>query len=231
MSIPTHFSSLIPDCLAISCLTTVNWPWLTALTFQVLKQCCSLQHWTSLSPADTSTTGHHFALAQPLHFSWTISVLFHSSILDTYWPSGVIFQCPIFLPFHTVHGALKARILKWFAIPFSSGPAFVRTLHHAPSWVALHGMAHSFIELHKNVIPVIILAHFLWLWLSFWRPWDCSLASSVCPQWMRIRGLCKLPGGRGRLWGKLGLVLVYRAMISKSLVQFSLGRWGCAPSL
>ena len=23
---------------------------------------------------------------------------------------------------HTVHGVLKARILKWFAIPFSSGP-------------------------------------------------------------------------------------------------------------
>ena len=26
------------------------------------------------------------------------------------------------LPFHTVHGVLRARILKWFAIPFSSGP-------------------------------------------------------------------------------------------------------------
>ena len=24
--------------------------------------------------------------------------------------------------YHTVHGVLKARILKWFAIPFSSGP-------------------------------------------------------------------------------------------------------------
>ena len=31
--------------------------------------------------------------------------------------------------FHTVHGVLKARILKRFAIPFSSGPRFVRTLH------------------------------------------------------------------------------------------------------
>ena len=28
-----------------------------------------------------------------------------------------IFQCHIFLPFHT--GVLKARILRWFAIPFS----------------------------------------------------------------------------------------------------------------
>ena len=31
--------------------------------------------------------------------------------------------------FHTVHGVLKARILKWFATPFPSGPHFVRTLH------------------------------------------------------------------------------------------------------
>ena len=34
----------------------------------------------------------------------------------------LIFQCPAFFPFHTVHGVLKAKILKWFAIPFSSGP-------------------------------------------------------------------------------------------------------------
>ena len=34
------------------------------------------------------------------------------------------------LPFHTVHGVLNTRILKWFAIPFSTGPCFVRTLHH-----------------------------------------------------------------------------------------------------
>ena len=34
------------------------------------------------------------------------------------------------LPFHTVHGILKARTLKWFAIPFSSGPHFFRILHH-----------------------------------------------------------------------------------------------------
>ena len=40
------------------------------------------------------------------------------------------FQYPIVLPFHTVHGVLKAKILKWFAIPFSSGPHSVRPLHH-----------------------------------------------------------------------------------------------------
>ena len=59
--------------------------------------------------------------------------LISSSILGTYHTGEFIFQCPIFLPFHTVHGVLKARIWKWFAIPFSSGPRFVRSLHHDPS--------------------------------------------------------------------------------------------------
>ena len=34
-------------------------------------------------------------------------------------------------------------------------------------WVALHGMAHSFIEFDKAVIHVIRLVSFLWLWFSF----------------------------------------------------------------
>ena len=65
--------------------------------------------------------------------SGVISPLFSSSILGTYRTGDFIFQCPIFLPLHTVHGVLKARILKWFAIPFSSGTHFVRTFHHDPS--------------------------------------------------------------------------------------------------
>ena len=40
-----------------------------------------------------------------------------------------------------------------------------------------------------------------------------------------------LPGGRDWLWGKLGLALVGRAMLSKSLIQFSVDGWGCVPSL
>ena len=57
-----------------------------------------------------------------------------------------------------VHGVLKARILKWFAIPFSSGPRFVMT---RPSWVTLPSMAHSFIELYRAVVHVISLISFL----------------------------------------------------------------------
>ena len=87
--------------------------------------------------------------------------------MDTYQPGEFIFQCPIFLPFHTVHGVLNARILKWFAIPFSGGPRFAVTLHHDPSsCVALHSIAYSFIELDKAVVHVIRLVSFLSLWLS-----------------------------------------------------------------
>ena len=43
----------------------------------------------------------------------------HHKLLE---PEEFLFQYPIILSFHTVHGVLKARILKWFAIPFSSGP-------------------------------------------------------------------------------------------------------------
>ena len=91
--------------------------------------------------------------------SGVISLLFSSSILGTYQPGEFIFQCPIFLPFHTVHGVLKARTLKWFAIPFSIRPHFVNVFHHDPSILA-HGMAHSFIELDKTVIHVISLVSF-----------------------------------------------------------------------
>ena len=65
--------------------------------------------------------------------------------------------------FYTVHGVLMVRILLWFAIPFSSGSHFVRSLHHDPSvLVALHGMAHSLNELHKAVVHVIRLVCFPW---------------------------------------------------------------------
>ena len=75
------------------------------------------------------------------------NMLFSSSILDNFWPEGLIFWCHIFLPFHTDHGVFAARILKWFTIPSSSGLCFVRTFHHDPSILggpAQHGsLLHS----------------------------------------------------------------------------------------
>ena len=78
------------------------------------------------------------------------SLLFPSSILDTFWPGGLIFQCHIFSPFYTVHGVLMASILGGLPFP----PLVDQVLSElstmtCPSWVALPGMTHSFTELHK----------------------------------------------------------------------------------
>ena len=64
--------------------------------------------------------------------------------------------------FHTVHGVLKARILKWFAVPFSVDHILSElSTMVCPSWVAPHSMAHNFIELDKAVVHVISLVIFL----------------------------------------------------------------------
>ena len=94
----------------------------------------------------------------PFILPGVISPLISCSILGTYRPGEYIFQCPIFLPFHTVHGVVKARILKWFAFPFSSGPHSVRPLHNDLCFGWPHMAWLSFIELDKAVVPVIRLA-------------------------------------------------------------------------
>ena len=71
-------------------------------------------------------------LLWPSHFflSGAISnclLLFPRSVLDTFWSGGLIFQCHIFLPFHTVHGVLSAGILEWIAIYSSNGPSYQNT--------------------------------------------------------------------------------------------------------
>ena len=86
-------------------------------------QYCCLQHQTLLLSPVTSTIEYSFLLwLHPIILSGVISPLISSSILGTYRPGEFPFQYPIILPFHTVHGVLKARKLKWFSIPFSSGP-------------------------------------------------------------------------------------------------------------
>ena len=133
------------------------------LTFQVPMQYCSLQHQTLLLSPVTSTAGYCFCFGSiPSFFlELFISLLISSSILGTYRPGEFLFQYPIFFPFPTVHGVLTARILKWFAIPFSSGPHFVRPLHHDPPVLGGLTQHGCFIELDKAVVHVIILTSFL----------------------------------------------------------------------
>ena len=98
------------------------------------------------------------------------SPLISSSILGTYRPWEFFSQCPIFLPLHSVHGVLKARILKWFAFPSPVD----HILSDSPPWPDHLAWPHtawlSSIELDKAVVRVIRLASCLWLWFQ-----------SVCP--------------------------------------------------
>ena len=109
--------------------------WLSSsmdLTFQVPMQYCFLQHWTLLLSPVTSTTGHCFCFGSMSSFF--LELFLHSSpvVYGHLLTWGVHLPVHIFLPFHTGHGVLKARMLKWFAIPFSSGPRSVRCLHTSP---------------------------------------------------------------------------------------------------
>ena len=57
-----------------------------------------------------------------------------------------------------------------------------------PSWVALHGMAYSFIELDKAVVHVIRLVSILWLWFSVCLPSDGDEWLMEVSWWERLRG-------------------------------------------
>ena len=66
-----------------------------------------------------------------------------------------------------------------------------------------------------------------------WSDWLASCDydfQSVCPLMEKDKSLMEASWW-DRLRGKLGLVLMGRAMFSKSLIQFSVDKWGCVPSL
>ena len=82
---------------------------------------CSLQHQTLLPSPVTSTTGHCFCFGSISSFFLEL-FLYSSPVAYGHLPTwGVHLSVPYFLPFHTVHGVFKARILKWLTIPFSIG--------------------------------------------------------------------------------------------------------------
>ena len=161
--------------LAISCLTTSNLHWFMDLTF--LSSYAML-----LFTASNFTSITHHIHSWVLFLLWLhLFILFGviSSLSPvSYWAPTDLgsssFSVLSFYLFILFMGVLKARILKWFAFPFSSGPhGEVRTLYHDPSiWVALHGMVHSFIELDKAAVCMIRLVSFLWLWFLACLPSD-----------------------------------------------------------
>ena len=85
-------------------------------------QCCSLQHQTLLLSPVTSTTGYCFCFGTiPSFFLelFSTDLQEHIGHLPTW---GVPLSVSYHFAFSYCSWVLKARILKWFAIPFSSGP-------------------------------------------------------------------------------------------------------------
>ena len=104
--------------LAISCLTTSSLPWFMDLTFQVPMKYCSLQHRPCFYHHPIHNWVLFLLLLHPFILSGVISSLISSSILGTYRPGEFIFQCPIFLPFHTIMGFFRQEY--WSGLLFPS---------------------------------------------------------------------------------------------------------------
>ena len=176
-------------------------------------QYCSLQHRTFFRSPVTATTGCFFFCFGSVS-SFFLELFLHWSPV-AYWARtdlrSLSFSVTPFCLFILFTGFSRQEY--WNDLPFPSPLDHILSelsTMTCLSWVAPHGMADSFIELEKAVVHVISLDSFLWLWFSF------------CLPFIRIRGLWKLPDGRDSLKGKLGLVLMGGAMLSKSLIQFLL---------
>ena len=129
------------------------------LTFQVPMQYCSLQHQTLFPSPVTSTAWWCFCFGSVSSFF--LELFLHWSPVVYWAPTdlgrssfSVISLC-LFLLFMGF-----SRQEYWNGLPFPSPVDRVlselSTITHL-SWVALHSMAHSFIELDKAVVCVISL--------------------------------------------------------------------------
>ena len=158
--------------LAISCLTTSNLHLFVDLTFQVPMQYCSLHIGLYFHHQSHLQVGAIFALALSSFFP---ELVLHWSP-GAYWAPTYLgsssFSVLSFCLFILLMGFSRQEY--WSGLPFPSPVDQVLSelsTMTSPSWVALHSMAHSFIELDKAVIHVIRFFSFLlWLWLSFSLP-------------------------------------------------------------
>ena len=154
--------------LAISCLTTYNLPWFMDLTFQVPMQYCSLQHRTFLPSPVTSTTGCCICFGSIPSFF--LELFLHWSPV-AYWAPTDLGSSYLFTFPYCSMGFSRQEC--WSGLLFPSPVDHVLSelsTMTRPSWVALHGMAHSFIELDKATVHVISLVSFLWFWFSVCLP-------------------------------------------------------------
>ena len=137
--------------LAISCLTTSTLPWFMDLTFQVPMQYCSIPYRIWLFSTRHIHNWGSFLL-WPSHFiiSGAISIALCSSPVVYWTPSNLGGRASSssvisFYLFKLSMGFFRQEF--WSGFPFPSPVDHISselfTMTH-PSWVALHGMAHSF---------------------------------------------------------------------------------------
>ena len=141
------------------------------LTFQVPIQYCYLQHRTLLLSPVTSTAGYCFCFGSIPSFF--LELFLHWSPVAYWAPSDLgssSFSILLFCLFILFMGFSRQY---WSGLPFPSPVDLIfselSTMTRL-SWEAIHGVAHSFIELDKAVVHVIRLVTFLWLCFQ-----------SVCP--------------------------------------------------
>ena len=166
-----HFSSLIPKVstfsLAISYLTTSNWPCFMELTSRFL---CNIE-FTASDLASITSHVHSWVLfllclclliLLDLFLHW--SPVAYSAPTNPRSSSFSILSFCLFILFMGF-----SRQEYWSGLPF---PSPVVHILSELSTMTLHGMAHSFIELDKAAVHVIRLVSFLWLWFSVCLPSD-----------------------------------------------------------
>ena len=144
--------------LATSCLTTSNFPGFMDLTFQVPMQCYSFQHWTLLSPPDMSTIWHHFHFGPAASFFLELLVIALHTSPVAYWTPSDLGGGGVVSSFSDISFCLFILPLGLSRQEYCSGLPFPSPVDHIlselftmtrPSWVALHSLTHSFIELCK----------------------------------------------------------------------------------
>ena len=166
---------------------------------------CSLQHQALLPSPVTSTTGwcFHFGSVS----SFFLELFLHSSPAAYWAPTylgGSSFSVLSFCLFILFMGFSRQEY--WSGLPFPSPVDQVlselSTMTH-PSWVALHGTAHSFIELDKVVVHVISLISF-----------DCK--EQYCKGTWNVRSMNQ---------GKLEVVKQEMARVNINILGFSELKW------
>ena len=129
-------------------------------------QYCSLQHWTLLLSAITSTTGYCFCFGSIPSFS--LELFLHWSPVAFWAPTNLHSSSFSVLSFCLFILFMEFSRQEYWSVSLFPSPvghvlSKLSTMTH-PSWVALHNMAQSFIELDR-------------LW-SMWSVWlvfcDCG---------------------------------------------------------